>query len=113
MKKNKWLSSEFCIIKNDVPVRLTAERWSHITIGHPEISDYYYEILETVENPELICEGDNDAKIAIKNFQSRFDKFIVIIFKEINADDGFIITAYFANNIQKIIRKKIIWKQPN
>ena len=103
----------FVLSKNDVPVRLTTERWRHITIGHPEITDYYHEILETVENPELICEGGNDAIIAVKNFQSRFDKFIVVIYKEINVTDGFIITAYFTNNIQEIIRKKLIWKQPN
>lgn len=102
---------DFVISKNGVPVRLTAERWNHITFGHPEIADYYHEILETVEKPELICEGDNDAKIAVKNFQNRFDKFIVVIYKEINADDGFIVTAYFTNNIQEINRKKLIWKQ--
>ena len=36
------------------PIRLTDERWMHISVGHPEIADYYYEILETIEHPEKI-----------------------------------------------------------
>lgn len=62
---------DFVKSKNDVPVRLTAERWLHIKIGHPEIADYYNGILETIENPEFICEGENDAKIAVKNFSGQ------------------------------------------
>ena len=104
---------DFVKSKNDVPVRLTAERWLHIKIGLPEIAEYYNGILETIENPDLICVGENDAKIAVKNFQGRSDKFLVVIYKEVNAEDGFIITAYLTSNIKEITRKKIIWKQQN
>lgn len=31
-------------------MRLTDECRLHITMGHPEMADYYYEILETVES---------------------------------------------------------------
>jgi hypothetical protein len=44
---------EQVISKNNVPIRLTEERWQHITIGHPEIADYYFEIQETVKNPSI------------------------------------------------------------
>ncbi len=44
---------EIAISKNGVPIRLTEERWQHISTGHPEIADYYYELLETVEKPIL------------------------------------------------------------
>ena len=104
---------DFAISKNYVPIRLTSERWHHITIGHPEIADYYYEILETIESPELIYSGDNDAKIAIRNIQDRLDKFVVVVYKELNVNDGFIITAYFSNNKQEFKKKNILWKQPN
>ena len=57
---------DIAISKNGIPIRLTNERWQHITIEHPEIADYYYEILETLETPEIIYEGSNDAKIAIR-----------------------------------------------
>jgi hypothetical protein len=45
---------DVAISKNKVPIRLTQERWYHISTGHPEIADYYYEILETIENPFCI-----------------------------------------------------------
>ena len=51
--------------KNNVPIRLTDERWHYISTGHPEIADYYYEILETIENPQIIFEGNYNSLIAI------------------------------------------------
>ena len=38
--------------KNDVPIRLTEERWFHITEEHSEMAGYYFEVLEAVEEPE-------------------------------------------------------------
>ncbi len=35
---------DFAISINKVPVRLTEERWHHISTGHPEIADYYFDI---------------------------------------------------------------------
>ena len=104
---------DIAISKNGIPIRLTDERWMHITVGHPEIADYYYEILEAIENPLVIYEGTNDALIAIKMIQEYVDKFITVIYKEISPTDGFIITAYISNQEQKFNKKKIIWKQQN
>ena len=104
---------DIAISKNNIPIRLTSERWQHITIGHPEIADYYYEILETIENPDIIYEGNNIAKIATKKFEEILPKFIVTVYKEIYEQDGFIITAYFSTKEQEFEKKKILWKQPN
>jgi len=99
------------ISKNGVSIRLTGERWQHITIGHPEVADYYYEILETIENPEIIYEGNNNAKIAVKGFKEKLAKFVIVIYKELTANDGFIITAYFSNKKQEFKSKKVLWEQ--
>lgn len=40
--------------KNDVAIRLPEERWFHITEEHSEMAGYYFEVLETVEEPEAI-----------------------------------------------------------
>lgn len=40
--------------KNKVPIRLTFERWYHITENHDDLASYFHEVLETVENPEII-----------------------------------------------------------
>ena len=92
---------------NGKTIRLTDERWMHITLGHPELADYYYEILDCIENPDIVYEGDNDSLIGIKNIDK--NKHIVVIYKE-TINDGFIITAYISNKIQKFIKKKILWE---
>jgi hypothetical protein len=102
---------DIAISKNGVPIRLTDERWQHITLGHPDIADYYYEILETIEEAEIIYEGNKNSCIAIKKFQERNDKFIVVVYKEIAINDGFIITAHFTNQEQEFRKKTILWKQ--
>jgi hypothetical protein len=40
--------------KNDVRIRLTEERWLHITEEHSEMAGYYFDVLETVEAPDAI-----------------------------------------------------------
>jgi hypothetical protein len=53
------------ISKNDVPVRLTDERWSHITEEHTELAGMRLEVLETLANPERIPQGNCGALLAI------------------------------------------------
>ena len=40
--------------KNGVPIRLTDERWSHITTSHTDMKDNKDLLLKTVEDPEMI-----------------------------------------------------------
>ena len=95
---------------NGCYVRLTEERWRHITIGHPEMADYYFEILEVIESPDVIYAGHRDANIAVKNYQESFRKVFVVIYKETNPKDGFIITAYLSKRIDELKKRKILWK---
>ncbi len=39
---------------NGVPIRLTDERWKHITTRHLEMTNERDKIFETIENPDLI-----------------------------------------------------------
>jgi hypothetical protein len=102
---------DIAVSKNKVPIRLTDERWHHITTGHPEIADYYYEILDTIENPRIIYQGDNDGLIAVSLYLDITDKFIVVVYKETSISDGFVITAFLSNKEQKFTKKIITWKQ--
>jgi hypothetical protein len=99
------------VSKNNVPIRMNYERWHHISTGHPEIADYYYEILETIENPKFIYKGNFDSLIAVGTKIEHTDKFIVVVYKEIDNSDGFIITAYISSKEQKFEKKKVIWEQ--
>lgn len=46
-------------------------------MGHPEIAEYYIEILDAISNPDVIYEGNNDAKITIKKLNETFTNFVV------------------------------------
>lgn len=97
--------------KNNVHIRLTDERWQHITIGHPEMADFFYEILETIENTDIIYEGNYGGLIAVSTELTELNKFIIVVYKEVSGEDGFIITAYSSNKIQQFEKKKILWKK--
>ncbi|MEO5673792.1 MAG: PBECR2 nuclease fold domain-containing protein [Chitinophagales bacterium] len=96
--------------KNGVRIRLTDERWMHITTGHPDVADYLFEILATIENPDVIYEGNENGLIAAKSFPELSDKFVVIVYLEVSADDGFVITAFVSNKSQEFEKKKVLWK---
>ena len=51
----------------DVPIRLSYERWFHITESHDDLTSYYFEVLETVEKPDLIVRGGKGSLKAIRN----------------------------------------------
>lgn len=95
--------------KNNIPIRLTHERWQHISVGHPEIASYYYEILESIENPDSIYLGKYQELIAIKLFDKLNCKFVVVVYKETSPTDGFIITAYLSNKISEFEKRIKVW----
>jgi hypothetical protein len=84
---------------NGVPVRLTAERWYHIVENHDDV-------LDIIENPDLILRGYSGSMIAVRGMGR--DRYLGVIYKELSAADGFVISAYFTS---KINRKQIIWRR--
>ena len=95
--------------KNDVPIRLTEERWFHITEEHSEMAGYYFEVLEVVEEPETIYEGKVGECIAVKEIEK--GKYIVAVYRELSKEDGFIITAFLTRRRKQFERRRKIWKR--
>ena len=93
--------------KNDVPIRLTRERWLHITEEHSEMAGYYYEVLETIETPEAVYQGTMDEHIAIKEIEE--SKYIVVIYRETDENDGFIITSFLTRKMKQFKRRIKLW----
>ncbi len=52
---------------NNIPIRLTDERWNHIVENHNEMAGYYYDVLETIVKPDWIFLGNNKELWAVKN----------------------------------------------
>ena len=94
------------ISKNIKPIRLTNERWAHITEEHCELAGLRLEVLNTVEDPLKIFEGGFGEMIAIREIEE--GKFLAVIYRE-SAKDGFIITSFLTRRIKSISRRKQIW----
>ncbi|MCD6207336.1 MAG: hypothetical protein J7J06_05005 [Methanosarcinales archaeon] len=95
--------------KSSAPIRLTTERWFHITEEHPEMAGYYFEVLETVEDPEEIYEGRAGEYMAVEAVEE--GKYIVVVYKELIIDDGFVITAFLTRRRRQLERRRKIWKR--
>lgn len=97
--------------QNGVPVRLTAERWQHITHRHPEMADQRERVVETLTEPELIQQGDYGALLAIRFYAETplTSKYLVVVYRETDRNDGFILTAYFTS--RPSANRVTIWKR--
>jgi len=95
--------------KNGVPIRLTEERWVHITEEHSEMAGYYFEVPETVEEPEAIYEGKMGECIAVREIEK--GRYIVVVYRELSKEDGFVITAFLTRRRKQLERRRKIWEQ--
>ena len=86
-----------------VPIRLTDERWIHITEEHCELAGMRLEVLETVANPELILAGGAGELLAVREID--LGKLLVVVYREFE-DEGFIITAFLTGESKFIERRK-------
>lgn len=92
-----------------VDIRLTFERWYHISEAHVELIGLSYEVLETVNDPDVLVRGLAGEYLALKKLNK---KYLVSIYREINKKDGFIITAFYTSDLKSLLKKrKIIWKR--
>lgn len=92
---------------NKIPIRLTEERWLHITEEHSEMAGYYYEALETISSPDVIYAGKSGECIALRTLS--IGKAIVVIYREINSEDGFVITSFITSKKQQFDRRVKLW----
>lgn len=89
---------------NAVPIRLTEERWEHIMSNKPYMDVYRDRMLEAVEYPTWILRGYSGALIAVLAVARR--RYLHVVYKEVNPDDGFVITAFVSHNYNK---RMILW----
>ena len=60
------------------------------------MAGYYFEVMVTVEEPEAIYEG-------------KTGKYIVVIYRELSKEDGFVITAFLTRRKRQLERRRKIW----
>lgn len=93
--------------KNGVRIRLTEERWVHITEEHSEMAGFYFEVLETLEGPEVIYEGRAEELMASREIEP--GKYMVAVYREVSEEDGFIFTAFLTKRIEQMKRRTRLW----
>lgn len=99
---------DYALTINNIPVRLTQERWQHIVENHNDMAGYYYDVLETVVHPTWLLQGDDDEFWAVKLISRR--KAFLVIYRELSdTKDGFVITAFITTKVKKLLRRRIIW----
>ncbi len=64
------------ISKNGIPIRLTDERWVHITEEHSELAGMRLEVLETIAQPVRIVAGGAGELLAVREVEP--GKFLVV-----------------------------------
>jgi len=94
---------------NKVNIRLTKERLGHIIDNHPELKDKTSQILETVAKPDIILTGSRDDLLATKKI-GRY--WLVVVYKEMTAKDGFVMTAFITTRIGYLTKRRVVWKKP-
>ena len=92
--------------KNGLPIRLTDERWTHITEEHAELAGMRLEVLEAISQPERVLAGGEGELLAVRELE--VGKFLVVVYRELDAD-GFIITAFITRRVGSVDRRKQLW----
>jgi len=98
---------------NRVPIRLTEERWRHIVARHPEIEPYRDQVLEAVEDPDFVAKGLHGELKAARLFIElpMGPRYFVVVYREVGAGDGFIITARLGSGVSNLIKGGVIWRR--
>jgi len=100
---------DFAVSVNKHKVRLTNERWKHITEGHQEMAGYYFEILETVSNPDYIYEGLLLELLAVQLVS--LDKYMVVIIENQKVLTDLLLLLSFTTKLSNLKNKKLIWEK--
>lgn len=91
---------------NGIAIRLTDERWAHITEEHSELAGMRFDVLETVAQPNRIYQGNDGENLAVREIET--DKFLVAVYRETELD-RFIITAFLTRRVKSLERRNLLW----
>jgi len=99
--------------RNKKTIKLTAERWFHITESHDYMAGYFHEVLETISNPDYVTSGKKEDLLAIKFYEKTHigPKHLIVVYTEKNKE-GFVITAFMTSKIDAILkRRNVLWRK--
>jgi len=89
-----------------VPIRLTEERWFHITEHHDEMAGHAHTVLTAIEAPDFVVDGWERELVAVKRVRR---KHLVVVYREVSPTDGFVITAFFTRDARRWAGRNRRW----
>lgn len=92
--------------RNGVLIRLTDERWAHITEEHCELAGMRLDVIETVANPDRVLSGKGGEFLAVREINP--GRNIVAVYRETEGD-GFVITAFVTSKTKSLDQRVQIW----
>jgi hypothetical protein len=94
------------ISKGGISIRLTDERWAHITEEHGELAGMRAAVRETVSSPDRVLLGGDGELLAVREVDVA--KHLVVVYRE-QRDDGFVITAFLTRRVRSLEKRRQIW----
>lgn len=92
--------------RNGVSIRLTDERWSHVTEQHCELAGMRGDVLEAVSQPARVLAGGEGELLAVREVGQ--GKHLVVVYREAEGD-GFIITAFLTRRVGSLAKRRQLW----
>ncbi len=80
----------------------------HIVEHHDDLASYRDHVLETIEDPDAVARGKTGELLALKALEGRT---LVVAYKETSKKDGFVITAFFTTQPDRIRKRGLIWQK--
>jgi hypothetical protein len=105
----QWLFMMFPAVKSveGVAIRLTDERWLHISEEHSEMAGYATDVLEVLERPDAVFAGSAGELLAARAIEP--GKYPVVVYREKTPDDGFVVTAFLTRRFRQLARREQVW----
>jgi len=92
--------------KSGATIRLTDERWAHITEEHGELAGLRSGVLRAVAEPQRVVTGGAGELLALRELEP--GKWLVVVYREEDAD-GFVITAFLTRRARSLERRMQVW----
>ena len=92
---------------NGVAIRLTDERWLHISEEHSEMAGYVIDVLEVLERPDVVFAGSAGELLVARAIEP--GKYMVVVYREKTLDDGFVVTAFLTRRFRQLARREQVW----
>ncbi len=94
--------------RHGVWVRLSAERWKHISEEHPELARLRAAVRKAIADAEYVLEGTAGELLAVRRLDS--GRVLVVAYREVDVQDGFVITAFVTSRVATIFkRRRQVW----